>query len=34
MVVKGTAPEEPRIQTKKLRRKKVLKTIIGTAEGV
>ena len=34
MVVKGTAPEEPRAQTKRLRRKKVLNTMMGMAEGV
>jgi len=34
MVVKGTAPEEPRAQMKRLRRKKTLKTRAGRAEGV
>lgn len=34
MVVKGTAPEAPRPQTKKLSRKKVTKTRPGSATGV
>lgn len=34
MVVKGTAPEAPRPQTNRLRRKKTAKTRPGSAKGV
>jgi hypothetical protein len=34
IVVKGTAPEEPLIQTKRFKRKKVPKTMAGIRDGV